>query len=300
MRKRISRHAKPKLTYSSLFIGDRHMTQPVDYIFHGESLDFLKTLPENYVDLIITSPPYADNRKSTYRGVPMDQYVEWFKPYGVELLRVLKPKGSFVLNIKERAINGERHTYVLELILAMRKLGWVWVEEYIWHKTTSYPGKWPNRFRDAWERCLHFSKQRSFRMFQEEVMVPVGEWATSRLKNLSETDRRRDESKVGSGFGKNVSNWVSRDWVYPTNVLRMAGETGNRGHSASFPVGLPSWFIRLFTEREDMVLDPFLGSGTTAVAAIKLERHFIGAEREDSYYELAMKSVEQANLSLFD
>lgn len=276
------------------------MTQPFDHIFHGESLDFLKTLPENYVDLIITSPPYADNRKKTYRGVPMDQYVEWFKPYGAELFRVLKSQGSFVLNIKERAINGERHTYVLELILAMRKLGWLWVEEYIWHKTTSYPGKWPNRFRDAWERCLHFSKQRSFRMFQEEVMVPVGEWATSRLKNLSETDLRRDESKVGSGFGKNVSNWVSRDWVYPTNVLRMAGETGNRGHSASFPVGLPSWFIRLFTEREDLVLDPFLGSGTTAVAAIKLDRHFIGAEQEDSYYELAMESVEQAKLRLFD
>jgi DNA modification methylase len=65
-------------------------------------------------------------------------------------------------------------------------------------------------------------------------------------------------------------------------------------------IGLPSWFIRLFTERKDIVLDPFLGPGTTAVAAIKLDRHFIGAEREDSYYELAMKLVEQANLRLFD
>jgi site-specific DNA-methyltransferase (adenine-specific)/site-specific DNA-methyltransferase (cytosine-N4-specific) len=68
---------------------------------------------------------------------------------------VTKSSGSFVLNIKERAINGERHTYVIELILMMRKLGWLWTEEYIWHKKNSYPGKWPNRFRDSWENPLY-------------------------------------------------------------------------------------------------------------------------------------------------
>ena len=270
------------------------MDEHVDSLFLGDAMDLLKRLPNDSVDFVVTSPPYADNRKSTYKGVPMDEYVEWFTPYTEELLRSLKPDGSFVLNIKERAVNGERHTYVLELILEMRRQGWFWVEEYVWHKKNSYPGKWPNRFRDAWERCLHFAKDKQFRMFQDEVMVPVGDWAESRLRHLSETDLTRDESRVGSGFGKNVSNWLNRDLVYPTNVLHMATESSNRGHSASFPIGLPTWFIKLFTEPGDLVLDPFIGSGTTAVAAIKLRRHYLGAELNPKYHKLARQAISEA------
>jgi DNA modification methylase len=85
-------------------------------------------------------------------------------------------------------------------------------------------------------------------MYQEAVMVPMGDWADSRLKNLSETDKRRDNSKVGSGFGKNISKWIEREMAYPDNVLYMATECANRGHSAAFPVDLPSWFIKLFTQ----------------------------------------------------
>ena len=270
-------------------MGDR-----VDSLFLGDSIEFLKCLPNDSIDFVVTSPPYADNRRSTYKGVPMDKYVEWFAPYTEQLLRSLKPDGSFILNIKERAVNGERHTYVLELILEMRRQGWYWVEEYIWHKKNSYPGKWPNRFRDAWERCLHFTKDKQFKMFQDAVMVPVGDWAETRLRHLSETDLTRDESRVGSGFGKNVSNWVDRDLVYPTNVLHMATESSNRGHSASFPIALPTWFIKLFTNSGDIVLDPFIGSGTTAVAAIKLGRHYLGAELNPEYYELARKAISEA------
>ena len=274
------------------------MGEYIDTLFLGDSIEFLRRLPNDSVDLVMTSPPYADNRKSTYQGVHMDQYVEWFLPYTTEILRVLRPDGSFVLNIKERAENGERHTYVLELILEMKRQGWCWIEEYIWHKKNCYPGKWPNRFRDAWERCLHFSKAKQFRMYQDEVMIPIGDWADSRLRQLSETDRTRDESRVGSGFGKNVSNWIDREWVYPTNVLHMATESSNRGHSASFPLGLPTWFIKLFTMPGDLVLDPFIGSGTTAVAAIKLDRHYLGAELNRNYYLVAQKAISEARGSL--
>ena len=266
----------------------------LDKIIHGESLNVLSTLPDGCIDLIFTSPPYADNRKTTYKGIPIQQYVEWFLPLSSELKRVLKPDGSFILNIKERAVNGERQTYVLEIILAMKKQGWLWTEEYIWHKKNCYPGKWPNRFRDAWERCLHFTKQKKFKMFQEAVMVPMGEWAEKRLAKLSDTDRIRDESHVGSGFGKNVSNWLGKDYVYPKNVLHLATECANRGHSASFPVSLPTWFIKLFTMEGDLVLDPFLGSGTTAIACIKLQRHYIGIEAMPQYYDLAISSIEKA------
>ncbi|ECW4383469.1 site-specific DNA-methyltransferase [Salmonella enterica subsp. enterica serovar Enteritidis] len=260
-------------------------------LINDDCLIALKMLQSDSIDLIVTSPPYADQRKKTYGGVSADKYVEWFTPIAKELLRVTKSSGSFVLNIKERAINGERHTYVIELILMMRKLGWLWTEEYIWHKKNSYPGKWPNRFRDSWERCIHFTKSKKFNMYQEEVMVPMGDWKNSRLKNMSDTDKKRDESKVGSGFGKKIENWVTRDLAYPTNVLHMATECGNRSHSAAFPESLPEWFIKLFTTEGDTVLDPFSGSGTTLKVAKAMKRNAVGIEILDEYCEITANRV---------
>ena len=266
----------------------------------GDSKKVLKKLPDNSVDFIFTSPPYADQRKSTYGGIHPDKYVEWFLPISEELLRVLKPTGTFVLNIKEKVVKGERSTYVMELIIAMRKQGWLWTEEFIWHKKNAFPGKWPNRFRDSWERLLQFNKEKKFNMYQEEVMVPMGDWAKTRLKNLSETDKRRDESKVGSGFGKNISNWVDRDMAYPTNVLHLATECNNKNHSAAFPEALPEWFIKLFTKQEDIVLDPFMGSGTTNFVAQRMNRHSIGIEILPEYYNMVKEKLEPTKLILLE
>ena len=254
-------------------------------ILLGDCAEELMQLDNDSVQLVFTSPPYADQRRKTYGGVHPDQYVDWFLPISSELLRVLNRRGTFILNIKEKAVNGERHTYVLDLIKALRQQGWLWTEEFIWHKKNSYPGKWPNRFRDSWERLLQFNKKRQFDMYQEEVMIPVGDWAKERLQNLSETDRVRDESRAGSGFGKNISNWVGREMVYPTNVIHMATETGNKGHSAVFPRQLPEWFIKLFTAAGDTVLDPFAGSGTTLFVAYEMHRKAIGIEIVPEYVE---------------
>ena len=270
----------------------------INRFLQGDCEKILQRFPDNSIDLIFTSPPYADQRKNSYGGVAPDEYVDWFLPKASQFLRVLKPTGTFILNIKERVVNGERHTYVLELILKMREQGWLWTEEFMWHKKNSYPGKWPNRFRDNWERLIQFNKDKKFAMYQEAVMVPVGDWAKGRLSNLSETDKIRDESKAGSGFGKNVSNWIGRDMVYPTNVLHMATECANRDHSATFPVELPSWFIKLFTKTGDVVLDPFMGSGTTALAAIRLGRKFVGAEINKEYVALAQKRTAQEQIRL--
>lgn len=269
-------------------------------IILGDSKDVLKTLPDNSVNLIFTSPPYADQRKTTYGGVHPDKYVEWFLPISMELLRVLKPNGTFILNIKEKVVNGERSTYVMELILEMKKQGWLWTEEFIWHKKNCYPGKWPNRFRDAWERLLQFNKDKKFNMYQNEVMVPMGDWAKTRLKNLSDTDKKRDESKVGSGFGKNISNWLTRDKAYPTNVLHLSTECSNKKHSAAFPEELPKWFINLFTQPGDIVLDPFMGSGTTNIVAQRMDRSSIGIELLPDYYDMVKKQIEPLKLVLFE
>ena len=248
-------------------------------VYFGDCLDILTAFPDDSIDLIVTSPPYADARKHTYGGVSPEEYTAWFCERGVQMLRVLKPTGSFVLNIKEKAVNGERHTYVLDLILALKRdVGFRWVEEYIWHKTTSAPGKWKYRFRDSWERLLHFSKTSDVKMNQDAVKVPVGEWTKKRLSNMSENDRSRQESKTNSNIGRRISAWEGKDTVYPSNVLHRSPIAHNTGHSAAFPEWLPAFFIELFTDEGDIVLDPFLGSGTTYRIAKQLGRVPVGIE----------------------
>lgn len=269
-------------------------------IFLGDSKEVLKNIKNDSVDLIFTSPPYADRRKKIYGGIHPDEYVEWFKPISEQLFRVLKPTGTFVLNIKERVVNGERHTFVLELVMALREQGWLWTEEFIWHKKNSYPGKWPNRFRDSWERLLQFNKDKKFNMYQEAVMVPIGKWAKSRLKNLSDTDKIRDNARNNSGFGKNVSNWLNRDMVYPTNVVHLATECNNKDHSAAFPDELPEWFIKLFTVEGDVVLDPFMGSGTTNLVAANMGRKSIGIDIIPEYYKIVKDKFSENDLILFE
>ncbi|WP_310625204.1 site-specific DNA-methyltransferase [Limnohabitans sp.] len=257
----------------------------------GDCVDILKELPTESVNLIVTSPPYADQRSSTYGGIKAEKYVEWFTPRSAELFRVLKNDGSFILNIKEKAVNGERHTYVLELILALKKQGWYWTEEYIWHKRNCFPGKWPNRFRDAWERCLHFTKSKTFTMNQEAVMVPMGDWAQTRLKSLGKNDTIRHDSQVGNAFAKNIANWQGREFAYPTNVLHLATECGNKNHSAAYPLALPSWFIKLFSNERAVVLDPFAGSGTTLEAALALNRSAIGIDISPTFVDMCKKKI---------
>ncbi|GAH45478.1 unnamed protein product [marine sediment metagenome] len=272
---------------------------PVEAIFiNADCNEALKTISDNSVDLIFTSPPYVDQRTNTYGGIKPDKYVEWFIPISRELYRVIKPTGTFVLNIKEKVVGSERHTYVMELVMEMRKQGWLWTEEFIWHKKNCFPGKWPNRFRDAWERLLQLNKEKKFNMYQDEVRIPMGDWAKTRLKNLSETDKKRDNSRVGSGFGKNVSKWVGRDLAYPTNVLNLATETANKNHSAVFPKSLPEWFVKLFTKPSDTVLDPFLGSGTTSIVANELGRNSIGIEILSEYYKLSISNFNQSQNNL--
>ena len=268
-------------------------------ILSGDCFEELKEVANSSVDLIVTARPYADQRKNTYGGIKPEKYVAWFIPIAAELFRVLKNDGTFILNIKEKVQNGERSTYVLELILEMKRQGWLWTEEFIWHKKNCYPGKWPNRFRDAWERLLQFNKSKKFNMYQEAVMVPMGDWAKNRLKNLSDIDKIRDDSKVGSGFGKNISNWLERDMAYPTNVLHLATECGNKNHSAAFPESLPEWFIKLFTQEYDTVLDPFMGSGTTVFVANRMNRNAIGIDIVDEYCKKVQKQINEQEMMLF-
>ncbi len=263
--------------------------------------------PKNSIDLIITSPPYADRRKTTYGGIHGDKYVEWFLPISKELYRILKTNGSFVMNIKENVEGGERQTYVLELILSLKEQGWLWTEEYCWYKKNCHPGKWINRFRDSWERCLHFTKNKRFKMYQDSVKVPIGDWSKRRFKSMTNKDFVRTISGTKSKFGRNVSNWLNKRKVYPHNVLDFENEhyiepttmvhfataCSNRNHSAAFPLELPSWFMKLFTRKGDIILDPFMGIGTTGMAAVLLERNYMGIEISGEYVREARNNIKK-------
>ena len=270
----------------------------VSPVNHGDCLDIMRDMPADCVDLILTSPPYADARRHTYGGIAPDAYVEWFSVRATEMKRILKPTGSFILNIKERCKDGERHTYVLDLILALKRdVGFRWVEEYIWHKTTSAPGKWKYRFRDAWERILHFSKTKDIKMRQDAVRVPIGDWTHSRLRNMSANDRERRESATNSKIGRRIAAWEDKKTVYPSNVLHRPPVCHNTGHSAAFPEWLPEFFINLFTDKGDVVLDPFLGNGTTFRVSETLGRTPIGIEINEEYVtrflEMLSKTYDQ-------
>jgi site-specific DNA-methyltransferase (adenine-specific) len=268
---------------------DSHVEMNNDTILQGDCLTELAAYPNTHFDLICTSPPYAGKRS----GVPVSEYNAWFLVRSAQFKRVLKPAGSFVLNIKEGAADGQRELYVMDLILALvRQQGWRLVDEYVWHKTNSAPGKWPNRFRDAWEHCYHFTQQKDFAMYQDAVMVPAGEWTTGlRLDRLNENQLVRRQSTSGSRLGRKVVNWVGREKAYPSNVLRFAVESTKREHDSAFPEALPAWFIKLFTKPGDTVLDPFCGSGTTPAAAKRLVRQYVGIDISPTNCELARKRI---------
>jgi site-specific DNA-methyltransferase (adenine-specific) len=260
----------------------------------GDCGEVLDTIPKRSVALIVTSPPYADARRKQYGAIEPNRYPDWFASRAEAMKRVLRLDGTLILNIKERVVKGERHPYVLRVVMNLRDNDWRWTEEWVWHKKNCTPGKWRTRFRDAWEHIHQFNLDANFAMYQDEVMVPMGEWAKSRLAHLSETDKVRDPSGSGSNFGKNVSNWAHRTRVYPTNVLHLATECGNKGHSAAFPESLPEFFIKLFTREGDTVLDPFEGSGTTGAAAVRLGRNYIGVDSSEKYIALATERVATA------
>ena len=128
------------------------------HVILGDSRIVLKDFPSGYFNLIITSPPYADARKDHYDSISPEKYPDFFLKFHDELWRVLSDDGSFVLNIKDKVVNGVRNRYVWKTVMALEEKGWRCVDDYIWYKPNAMPGYWRNRLRDEWEYCFHFTK----------------------------------------------------------------------------------------------------------------------------------------------
>ena len=199
--------------------------------------------------------------------------------------RVLKPSGSLIVNIKEGTTDGVRQMYVLDLVQAMVRGGWLWIDEFIWHKTSGIVGRFPNRLKDRYERLYHFALSTRPKFNPDAVRVPV--------RKRTMEDRRRSAkynhdhvSTTGSGRSANIARILSKETALPSNVLVASHANNARDHPATFPSEIPDFFIRLLTDPGDLVYDPFMGSGTSAVVARDLGRKWVGSEISPAYCDL--------------
>jgi site-specific DNA-methyltransferase (adenine-specific) len=251
-------------------------------------------------DLIVTSPPYADARKKHYDSIQPEKFPEWLLTFNEVLWDSLKDDGSLVINIKDKVIEGVRHRYVWRTIDKLIDQGWYCIEDYIWHKPNPMPGFWPTRLRDGWEYCFHLAKSKSPYIDQKAVAVPVGDWVNKRLQKLGENDNSRHNSSNDSGFGRDISKWVGKEKVLPTNVLTIPLVGKNMGHPAVFPVELPAFFIKLLSRENQLIIDPFCGSGSTGLAALRNNRNCLLIDNNPEYCKIAHERLSNEFTDLYN
>jgi DNA modification methylase len=257
----------------------------------GDCLDIMKLMDSNSVDLVITSPPYGNARKSLYDSIHPDNYIQWFKPIAKEIYRLLKPTGSFILNIGDNTIDGETHLYTYEIpIVLKREIGFKFIDPLIWCKSNTPPGKFKNRFKSSWEFCYHFSKTLNITFNPYEVSSSMKKSSIERACRYNSLNINK--SQTGSGFtntNKTIYNNIKNGNIknaLPSNVLYFSSETLNKQHPAVFPIKLPTFFIKAFSNKNDIILDPFCGSGTTLEACRLLDRNGIGIEKNKLYEKI--------------
>lgn len=265
----------------------------VNNIYQGDSLELLKSVESNSIDLVITSPPYSTLK--TYiddAGIPADTYVDWFIPYCKEIERVIKPSGSFILNINDKVEGRFRHPYVFDLISRLHKeTGLKMFERLFWNKLKGLPHK--SRFGDRVEYVFWFVKEKDFYFDIDQMRTPYSEKSIERMKNpLKKRFARNSDNQVSGEYKTWSPNPLG---ALPTTLVNISSESKrvSSNHIAVYPVELATYFIKGSTKVGDLVLDPFMGTGTTGVAAKLLDRNYIGFDIQREYVDFANKRIEQ-------
>lgn len=252
----------------------------MSYELHaGDCIDVLSTLPEKSVDAVVTSPPYAMQRKSTYGGIPEKDYPAWTVAWMEQVRRVLKDDGSVIINISPHVKDGQLSDYVLRTRLELRGAGWAELGELIWHKTTAMPTGHARRPRRAWESLLWYGKHGKAWSDARANGVPA-KWDVNVRKQGQHT-RHPEWGIYAGGGGKRVN--IARQ----SDVLPMFTVRETTGHPAAFAWQLAEWCGKLITPPGGTILDPFTGSSSTGVAAIRNGWSFIGIDQSPEYIEMS-------------
>lgn len=261
----------------------------------ADSLEWLPALPPESVDLFFTSPPYANMR--AYSVIHPDEYVDWFTPFAEAMLAATKSTGSFVLNIKDRVVNGERHPYVYELVIALRQLGWRWIETYIWAKPNAIPGRFGTRTKDSFEYIYWFAKARPY-FDLDAIRVPYRTSEQERARRTLDPSQRRN---TAAGHGRTRARTFDLGAADPGNVIT-ASLTYNQhygvAHTAAMPEALAEFVIKAGSPDDAVVIDPFAGSGTTALVARRLGRRAGGFELHRQFVDEAQKRLRADDVQL--
>jgi len=267
-------------------------------ITQGDSVELFNQLEEKSIDLVITSPPYADTLSygKKIKCFAPENYVEWFMGIAKGVDKSLKETGSFILNINDKIIKKQRSTYVFELVLAMcQETSLKFYDTYIWSKKSSLPCGGDSRMNDAFEYIFHFVKDcDNFKNFLDPIREPHSESSIQRAKYSIAYKKTIADDGIVTRHKKDIL--LNPKGKKPGNVFQFntAGASKSHGHPAAFHTEMPSFFIKWLTEANDIVLDPFMGSGTTAEACIINNRNFIGFEKNEEYIPMCNSRVSEA------
>jgi DNA modification methylase len=276
-------------------------TTPLGAAYCADSLDLLDALESESIDLILTSPPFALLRQKTYGNEAQDEYVDWLLQFGRRAHRVLKPTGSFVLDLGGAYQRGapvrSLHQYRV-LLRFCDELGYFLAEEFFWHNPARLPSpiEWVNkrkiRAKDTVNTIWWFAKTE---WPQADVRAVLTEYS-DRMKKLLENSEKFYTPKVrpsghdvARSFDKNNGGAIPPNLLSIPNTesnsryLRYCNMVGIAGHPARFPAKLPEFFIKFLTRKGDVVLDIFAGSNTTGEVAERLGRRWIACDIEQEY-----------------
>lgn len=267
----------------------------------GDARDLLAGLPDETVDLVITSPPFALQRQKAYGNVDQADYVEWLLAFAAAVKRVLKPTGSFVLDLGGAYCKGRpvRSLYNFRVLIRMcDELGWQLAEEFFWYNPSKLPSpiEWVNkrkiRAKDAVNTVWWLAKDDFPKADISKVLAPYSE----RMKLLlRDTERYYSPKKRPSGHDISARFGADNGGAIPPNLLQIPNSESNSaylrccqtagvpGHPARFPEKLPEFFINFLTDRNDLVLDIFAGSNTTGAVAEQLGRRWMAFETSREY-----------------
>ena len=263
-------------------------------LYTGDCADVMAGLQAESVDSIVTSPPYAMQRKSTYGGIPEAEYPAWTVRWMNEARRVLKPDGSVIINIAPHIKNGQISDYTLRTRLALREDGWNEAAELIWFKRSAPPTGSPSRPRRSWESLHWFSKHgRPYGnpKANGEKMSAATLAAPSQIIESGRAARNGwSHGYAGGGSFGNIAR--CRDVVEMNIGHPDKWSQENAKHPAPFPWKLAEWCGKLITPPGGTILDPFNGSASTGVAALRNGWNYIGIDAVPEYIEMSSKHLD--------